>query len=135
MEMRRIGSTSLEVTVLGFGGNALGNVIHGPARCLECPRDLVGNGQAELGLEFHDPIDNVQTHGRLLRRHAPASQRLSRTRRRPPYATNSVPFFAAAISTSATSGRLNSGGGRSPLKSRSRTAVPERLMMSPSILG
>jgi hypothetical protein len=49
--------------------------------------------------------------------------------------TNSVPWRPAAISTSATSGRLNSTGGRSPLNSRSRTAVPDRLMMSPSIFG
>lgn len=42
---------------------------------------------------------------------------------------------AHSMRTSATSGRVNSTGGRSPLASRSRTAVPDRLTMSPSILG
>src|ERR1043166_1638946 len=42
---------------------------------------------------------------------------------------------AQRISTSATSGRENSTGGRSPRASISRTWVPERLIWSPSILG
>src|SRR5204863_2266460 len=46
-------------------------------------------------------------------------------------------YFARAqrISTSATSGRENSTGGRSPLASMSRTCVPDRLIWSPSFLG